>query len=135
MNEQQQQEFLSNIDNVNIPFSVAQEVVEDILELLHGQGLKEADLTEIEKNKDYLQALVLVAQKDIIYAALMLSINKSVDFVKIKNDLLLPVIDPLSARIRKEIIGRALQTNKDLLEVTGISVTLVKQRMNLVLEA
>lgn len=131
---QKEEEFLENIDKVNIPFSVAQQVVEDILELLEAQGVKEAKLSEIERNKEYLQALVFVAQKDIVYAALMLSINKSVDFSKIKDDLLLPTIDPLSVRIRKEIISRALNTNKELLEVTGISVALVKQRMSFVLD-
>lgn len=126
--------FLENIPNIKIPLRVIQEIVEDLLVALESDKHLSINRKEIENNFEYYESLIGAVHGAVVYSSLMVSTNKSIDFNLVKPILLVQTDDVLCNRLCKEVITRTLNSSKEILKLSSVSVSLVKERMRIAVD-
>ncbi len=128
------QTIIESARQLKLPLSIVEEVLEDFIALQEKAPVPSLSiLLKATEDMQMRKTILKELEKTILLSSLILSLEKSVDFKTLYEEVFRFSEDPAMGSMCKEVLVRSLQLNKDTLELTGLSWDVVKKRQKICL--
>lgn len=129
--------LIGSLKTLRLPGSVVLGLLQDYMDFASenspGEESTTRFLARIEEDKEFETSAALEVEGAMLAASLMMTLESDVDFKRIATEVFPLPVDSDLRKLRNELLARTYHMSKDIPEMAGISVKLVKERMQLLM--